>query len=147
MPVCPVHIVVIADNVSTMHVHRCAYNSCNTVQCVHMPMSTSESWFTFNHARNAVTYPFDCVSLLSAFRRPKTIFRQMLATTEQKPNLEQSTSELGKCLTVLSDARIRWHCHQTNVCGCHDIYNISDGRIIVNSYRINDYLPLTIINN
>jgi len=43
--------LVIADNVSTMHVHRCAYNSCNTVQCVHMPMSTSESWFTFNHAR------------------------------------------------------------------------------------------------
>jgi len=39
-----------ADNVSTMHVHRCAYNSCNTVQCVHMPMSTSESWFTLNHA-------------------------------------------------------------------------------------------------
>jgi len=26
LPVCPVHIVVIADNVSTMHVHRCAYN-------------------------------------------------------------------------------------------------------------------------
>lgn len=25
--------------------------------------------------------------------------------------------------------------------------DISDGRIIVNSYRINDYLPLTIINN
>jgi len=44
LPVCPVHVVVIADNVSTMHVHRCAYNSCNTVQCVHMPMSTSESW-------------------------------------------------------------------------------------------------------
>ena len=35
MPVCPVHIVVIADNVSTMHVHRCAYNSCNMVQCSH----------------------------------------------------------------------------------------------------------------
>jgi len=29
----------------------------------------------------------------------------------------------------------------------NDIHNISDGRIIVNSYRINDYLPLTIINN
>ena len=50
LPVCPVHIVVIADNVFAMHVHRCAYNSCNTVQYVHMPMSTSESWFTFNHA-------------------------------------------------------------------------------------------------
>ena len=49
MPVCPVHIVVIADNVSTMHVHRCAYNSCNMVQCVHMPISTT--WFTHNHAR------------------------------------------------------------------------------------------------
>jgi len=50
LPVCPVHIVVIADNVSTMHVQRCAHNSCNTVQYVHMPMSTSESWFTFKHA-------------------------------------------------------------------------------------------------
>ena len=28
-----------------------------------------------------------------------------------------------------------------------NINNISDWRIIVNSYRINDYLPLTIINN
>ena len=65
-----------------------------------------------------LTYPFDCVCLLSAFRRPKTIFPQMLATLEQKPNVQQSTSELSKCLTVLSDARIRWHCHQTNVCGC-----------------------------
>jgi len=37
---------------------------------------------------------------MSAFRRPKTIFPQMLATTEQKPNLEQSTSELSKYLTV-----------------------------------------------
>jgi len=61
-PVCQVHIVVIADNVSTMHAHRCAYNSCNTVHCVHMPMSTSESWFTFNHARIFSDLPFDCVS-------------------------------------------------------------------------------------
>jgi len=56
LPVCPVHIVVIADNV---HVSRLQCTSiavhitvnCNTVQCVHMPISTSESWFTFNHAR------------------------------------------------------------------------------------------------
>jgi len=37
----------------------------------------------------------------------KALKAKMLATTEQKPNLEQSTSELSKCLTVLSDARIR----------------------------------------
>ena len=101
--------LVTADNVSTMHVHCCAYSSCNTVQCVHMPMSTSESWFTFNH-----THIFSDLSnrlCLPTASIPKTIFPQMLATTEQKPNLEQSTSELSKCLTVLSDARIRWHCH------------------------------------
>ena len=99
--------------------HRCAYNSCNTrfnvftcpcQQANHGSLSTKHAC--------SVTYPFDCVSLLSAFRRPKTIFLQMLATTEQKPNLEQSTSELSKCLTVLSDSRIRWHCHHSNVCGC-----------------------------
>jgi len=82
----PVHIVVIADNVSTMHVHRCAYSSCKFVtrfnvftcpcqQVNHGSLSTTHAC--------SVTYPFDCVSLLSAFRRPKTIFPQMLATTEQ----------------------------------------------------------------
>ena len=75
---------------------------------VHFQVSTT-------HALS-VTYSFDCVSLLSAIRRPKTIFPQMLATTEQKPNLEQSTSELSKCLTVLSDARIRWHCCTKRMC-------------------------------
>ena len=75
---------------------------------VHFQVSTK-------HA-HSVTYSFDYVSLLSAIRRPKTIFPQMLATTEQKPNLEQSTSELSKCLTVLSDARIRWHCCTKRMC-------------------------------
>ena len=46
---------VIADNVSTMHVHRCAYNSCKFVTRFNVftcpCMSTSESLFTFNHAR------------------------------------------------------------------------------------------------
>ena len=84
--------------------------TCPCQQVNHGSLSTTHAY--------SVTYPFDCISLLSAFRRPKTIFPQMLATTEQKPNLEQSTSELSICLTVLSDARIRWHCHQTNVCGC-----------------------------
>ena len=55
-----VHIVVIADNVSTMHVHRCAYNSCKFVtrfnvftcpcqQVNHCSLST-----THDHS---VTYP------------------------------------------------------------------------------------------
>jgi len=81
-------------------------------------MSTSGSWFTFNHARIGL---FSDLSirlrlLLSAFRRPKTIFPQMLSTTEQKPNLEQTTSELSKCLTVLSDARIQRDVKQVCVC-------------------------------
>ena len=118
MPVCPVHIVVIADNVSTMHVHRCAYNSCNTVQCVHMPMSISESWFTFNHARIFSDLSIRLRLPTVSIPQTKTIFPQMLAMMEQKADLEQSTLELSKCLTVLTDARIRWHCHQTNVCGC-----------------------------
>jgi len=133
---------------------HCSYDMQTTyIQCtsiaVHITVVTRFNVFTclcqqVNHGSlstthaYAVTYPIDCVSLRSVVRRPKTIFRQMLATTEQKPNLEQSTSELGKYLTVLSDTRIRWHCHQTNVCGCQRS---------TDSYRINDYLPLTIINN
>ena len=88
--------------------------TCPCQQANHGSLSTTHAY--------SVTYPFDCVSLLSAFHRPKTIFPEMLATTKQKPNLEQSTSELSKCLTFLSDARIRWHCMPPNErvwnCGC-----------------------------
>ena len=87
--------------------------TCPCQQVNHGSLSTTYAY--------SVTYPFDCVSLLSAFRRPKTIFPEMLATTEQKANLEQSTSELSKCLTVLSDAIIRWHCRQTNVVDVSDV--------------------------
>ena len=136
--------------------------TCPCHQVNHGSLSTTHAY--------AVSYPFDCVSLLSAFRISKTIFRQMLATTEQKPNLAQSTLELGTCVTFDSHARFLWHCHQTNVCGCLQCTDscgfgsvwsrvlwklhllglvhlalISDGRIIVNSYKIKDYLPLTII--
>jgi len=78
-----VHITV----VTRLNVFTCPCQQVN-----HGSLSTTHAY--------SVTYPFDCVSLLSTFRRLKTIFPQMLATTEQKPNLEQSTSELSKCLTV-----------------------------------------------
>ena len=73
--------------------------TCPCQQVNHTSLSTAHAYL--------VTYPFNRVSLLSAFHKPKTIFPQMLASTEQKPNLEQSMSELSKCLTVLSGARIR----------------------------------------
>ena len=70
MPVCPVHIVVIADNVSTMHVNGWAYNSSNVFTCPCQPVNHGSTTHAYS-----VTYPFDCVSLLSAFRRPKTIHK------------------------------------------------------------------------
>ena len=66
---------------------------CPCQQVNHGSLSTTHTY--------SVTYPFDCVFLESTFRRPKTIFPQMLATKEQKPNVEQSTSELSTCLIVL----------------------------------------------
>ena len=69
MPVCSAHIVVIADNISTMHVYRCAYNSCNTVQFVHMPMLTSELWFTFNRARTFSYLSLSHIAYITWFRR------------------------------------------------------------------------------
>ena len=119
---------------------RLPYLQCTSI-AVHIRVVTRFNVFTcpcqqVNHGSlstthaHSVTYPFDCVSLLSASRRPKTIFPQMLATAEQKPNLEQSTSELSKCLTVLSDARIRWHCCTKRMC-----VDVSDVLINVASDR------------
>ena len=95
----------------------CSHAHVNKRIMVHFQPRTHIQW-----------HPFDCISLLSAFCRPKTIFPQMLATTEQKPYLEQSTSELSKCLTVLSDAGIRWYCCTKRTC-----VDVSDAPINVAS--------------
>jgi len=41
----------------------------------------------------------------------------MPAMQDHTPNIELSTSEMSNCSTVLSDARIRWHCRLRDMYG------------------------------